>query len=94
MTTDHKLSIEAAGKNSAIMEDRVRFLVACAEAEPMGSEKRNEFNMCIEELLFWGETVRRILPPDPVKQKYIQPAPPANVRRISILPNPQAEPRA
>ena len=87
MTTDHKLSIEAAGKNSALMEDRVRFLVACAEAEPIGSKKRNEYNMCIEEVLFWGETVRRLLPPDPEKRTYMQPAPPPNVRRISLLPN-------
>jgi hypothetical protein len=79
MTTDHKLSIEAAGKNSAIMEDRVRFLVACAEAEPIGSEKRNDFNQCIEELLFWGKTVRCLLPPD---------------REVSsLLPNETSEPR-
>jgi hypothetical protein len=86
-TTDHKLIVESAEKLSAMMADRVRFLVACAEAELIGSEKRNQFNMCAEELLFWGKLAESLLPPDKVKREFIQPAPPANVRRVSTLPN-------
>ena len=56
MTENNKLNIKAAAEYSRVMEPRVRFLVACAEAEPMGSDKRNEFNMCIEELLWWAKT--------------------------------------
>lgn len=55
MNENNKFNIKAAGEINAIIEGRVRFLVVCAEAEPIGSDKRNEFNMCIEELLWWGK---------------------------------------
>lgn len=83
-TTDHKLIVESAEKISAMMADRVRFLVACAEAEPIGSEKRNQFNMCAEELLFWGKLAQSLLPPDAEKKEFIQPAPSPSVRRVSL----------
>jgi hypothetical protein len=85
MKTDHQLSIEAAKEHSHVTEERIRFLVSCAESHPMGSPMREEFNMCIDEVLFWAKRARYIRPVESPKAKLVVPAPPPEVKRIPIV---------